>query len=87
MLTLFKSSAMLSVDQNEEDWVLFYNISVGTFLVVQWLRLSAPSAGGPGSICGRGTRSHMLQLRVLIPQLKIPYATTKTYLSQVNIFF
>ena len=32
----------------------------GTFLVVQWLRLQAPNAGGPGSIPGQGTRSPML---------------------------
>ena len=32
----------------------------GTFLVVQWLRLQAPNAGGLGSIPGQGTRSHML---------------------------
>ena len=36
---------------------------LGTSLLVQWLRLSAPNAGGPGSIPGQGTRSHMLQLR------------------------
>ncbi|TEA29991.1 hypothetical protein DBR06_SOUSAS4510029 [Sousa chinensis] len=29
-------------------------------LVVQWLRLRAPNAGGgPGSIPGQGTRSHV----------------------------
>ncbi|TEA39746.1 hypothetical protein DBR06_SOUSAS31510016, partial [Sousa chinensis] len=28
-------------------------------LVVQWLRLCAPNAGGPGLIPGQGTRSHM----------------------------
>ncbi|TEA31390.1 hypothetical protein DBR06_SOUSAS710183, partial [Sousa chinensis] len=32
-------------------------------LVIQWLRLHAPSAGGPGSIPGQKTRSHMPQLR------------------------
>ncbi|TEA23038.1 hypothetical protein DBR06_SOUSAS12510031, partial [Sousa chinensis] len=32
-------------------------------LVVQWLRLHTPNAGGPGSIPGQGTRSRMLQLR------------------------
>ena len=37
----------------------FYTL--GTSLVVQWLRLHAPSAGGLGSIPGQGTRSHMLQ--------------------------
>ena len=31
-----------------------------TSLVVQWLRLCEPNAGGPGSIPGQGTRSHML---------------------------
>ena len=36
----------------------------GTSLVVQWLRLCAPSARGPGSIPGQGTRSHIPQLRV-----------------------
>ena len=34
-----------------------------TSLVVQWLRLCAPNAGGQGSILGHGTRSHMPQLR------------------------
>ena len=32
---------------------------------------------GPGSIPGQETRSHMLQLRVRMPQLKIPHAATK----------
>ena len=32
----------------------------GTSLVVQWLRLCAPNAGGPGSILGQWIRSHML---------------------------
>ena len=49
----------------------------GTSLVVQWLRLCAPNAGGPGSIPGQGTRSHMPQLRVRMPQLKILHAATK----------
>ena len=33
--------------------------TTGTSLVVQWLRLRAPNAGGLGSILGQGTRSHM----------------------------
>ena len=45
-------------------------------LVVQWLRLQAPKAGGPGSILGQGTRSCM-------PQLGIPQAATKTWRSCV----
>ena len=48
-----------------------------TSLVVQWLRLRAPSAGGLGSIPGRGTRSHMLQLKIL-------HASTKNRHSQIN---
>ena len=38
--------------------------TVGTSLVVQWLRLCAPNAGGPGLISGQGT--------------KIPHAATKS---------
>ena len=51
----------------------------GTFLVVQWLRLHAPSAAGPGSIPGQGTRSHMPQRR-----LNIQCAPAKTWHSQTN---
>ena len=51
---------------------------MGTSLVVQWLRLCAPSAGGLGLIPGLGTRSHMPQFRVLMLQLKILNATMKT---------
>ena len=42
----------------------------GTFLVIQWLRLQAPTAGNLGLIPSQGTRSHMPQLRICIPQLK-----------------
>ena len=41
---------------------LFKKPASGTSLVVPWLRLQAPNAGGLGSIPGQGTRSHMLQL-------------------------
>ena len=34
-----------------------------TSLVVQWLRLHALNAEGPGSIPGQGSRSHMPQLK------------------------
>ena len=44
----------------------------GTSPVVQWLRLCAPNARGPGLIPGQGTRSHVLQLRIRMPQLKDP---------------
>ena len=35
----------------------------GTSLVVQWLRLCTPNAGGLSSIPGQGSRSHLLQLK------------------------
>ena len=41
---------------------------MGTSLVVQWLRLCAPSAGGLGLIPGQGIRAHMPQLRVCMLQ-------------------
>ena len=34
-----------------------------TSMVVQWLSLCTPYAGGQGSIPGQGTRFHMLQLK------------------------
>ena len=43
---------------------------MGTSLVVQWLRLCTPNAGGLGSIPGQRT--------------KIPHAATKTWCSQIN---
>ena len=39
---------------------------------------------GLGLIPGLATRSHMLQPRVWIPQLKIPCAATKIWHSQIN---
>ena len=52
-----------SIDTNSEI------STTGTPLVVQWLRLQAPNAGGLDSIPGQGTRSHE-------PQLKVPHAVT-----------
>ena len=43
---------------------------LGASLMVQWLRLHAPNAGGPGSIPGQETR--------------FPDAKTKTWCSQIN---
>ena len=63
---------------------LLKNLQFGASLVVHWLRLHAPSARDPGSIPGQGTRFHILQLRVLMLQLKILYAATKTQCSQIN---
>ena len=44
-------------------WRNFKEMENGTSLVVQWLRLQAPSEGGKGSVPGQGTRSHVPQLR------------------------
>lgn len=38
---------------------------------------------GPGFHLWSGTNSHVLQLRVLVPQLKIPCAASKTWQSQI----
>ena len=50
-------------------WAAHKNL-LGTFLMVQWLRLCPSNAGGPGSIPSQGTRSHMSQLRVHVMQLR-----------------
>ena len=49
---------------------------IGTSLVVQWIRLRAPNAGGLGSIPGQGSRSHMHAAT------KSLYATTKEHVSR-----
>ena len=55
------------------------NINIDTYrrtcLEVQW---------DPGSIPGPGTRSHILQLRVHMPQLKLTHTTAKTQHSLIN---
>ena len=53
-------------------------------LVIQWLRIRAPNAEGPGLIDSQGTRSHMLQLKIPRATRKIPHAATKTQHSQTN---
>ena len=53
-------------------------------LVVQWLRLHAPNAGSLSLSSGQGTRSYMPQLRVLMLQLNILHAATKTHPAQSN---
>ena len=64
-----------------EESLRFYKIKIilgiKISLVVQWLRLQVFNAGDLESIPGQGTRSHMLQLRVRMPQIKIPLATTE----------
>ena len=52
-------------------WIFQKHIVEGTSLVVQWLRLLAPNAGGPGSIPDQGTRFHTPQLKTTHPTGKI----------------
>ena len=62
----------------------------GYSLVVQWLRLHGPNAGGPGLIPNQGDRSHM-QLKITWATRKIKDRTCckKTLLQSINkyIFF
>ena len=58
-------------DSQSESFHCHKEFSLGTSLVVQWLRLCAPNAGGLGSIPGQGTKFHMLQLRVHMPQPRL----------------
>ena len=57
-----------------------------TSLVGQWLQLHAPNAGGMGSMPGQGTRSYILQLIVLMLQLKISHAETKKKKKEIYIY-
>ena len=45
-------------------------MGLGTPLVVQTLGLRVPNAGAQVLIPGQGTRTRMLQLRVLVPHLR-----------------
>ena len=56
----------------------YKNVALWTSLVVQWLRLPTPKAGGPGSSPGRGTRSHMRAAA------KSSHDAAKTWHSQIN---
>ena len=55
-------SLLMKVKEESEKVGLKLSIQRDS-LVVQWLRLHAPNAGGPHSLPGQGTRSHMLHLR------------------------
>lgn len=58
-----KSAGFLNIYQTVRYVIAgLERMAVGTSLVIQWLRLYVPSAGGPGSIPGQGTGSHMLLL-------------------------
>ena len=52
----------------------------------QCTRLHVPNAGGQDSVLGQGTRSHMPQLRVLMPQLKVLCLVQVKSLSRVRLF-
>ena len=54
-----------------------------TSLVLRWLRLCSPNAGGPGSIPDQGARSHTAQLRIWVLQPKISRAASKTQCARV----
>ena len=54
----------LHVESKNDTNELIYKTEKGTSMVVQWLRLSAPNEGGPGSIPDQGTKSHMLWLKI-----------------------
>ena len=49
-------------DHRTEGTYVSRREGVGTSLVLRRLRICVSNAGGPGSIPGQGTRSHMLQL-------------------------
>lgn len=42
------------------------NLHTGPHLAVRWLRCRTPGAGGLGSICGQGARSHVPQLKYIM---------------------
>ena len=57
---------------------------VGTSLVVQWLTLQVPNAGGPGFIPHQGTRAHMLQLQPAATAAKLNFYFAHNFSSTVN---
>ena len=74
-----ETTEQLSTPHPKRDQESLTNLirSGSSLLVVQWLRLPTPNAGGLGSIPAQGTRSHM-------PRLKTLHATTKSQHSQIN---
>jgi len=56
----------------------------GTSLVLQWLRLLSVHAWVLNSISGQGAGSHISQLKVHLPQLKVLQAASETWCSRVN---
>ena len=56
--TTMRDSPHTSQDDHHQKVLQIINAG-GTSLVAQWLKLRTPNAGGPVSIPGQGTRSHM----------------------------
>ena len=64
------------------DWAIgcpdiWSKVFLWTSLVVQWPRLHNPNERGLDFIPSQGTRSHLPQLRIRTPQLKILHAAIK----------
>ena len=72
---VYSVATILAQTGSNQD--VLQKVKIQTSLVVQWLRLHTPNAGGLGLIPVQGTRSHK-------PQLKIPHVATKTWYSQIN---
>ena len=66
--SFFPVASLLLLRDNVELSSEGQNQVGGTSLMVEWLRLHTPNAGGPGSIPHQGTRSGMLQLRPGAPK-------------------
>ena len=81
---LWTTKQVGKIFENSPQKNVHKNSRLETPLVVQWLRLQAPNAGCLDLIPGLGTRSHILQPRVHMPQLKITRATSKTQHCQIN---
>ena len=56
----------------------------GTSLVVQWLKLHDPNAGGPGMIPGQGTRYCMPQLKIRMPEQRSHMQQRRSYVLQLR---
>ena len=90
-LSLYIQSSLFTI--NKEDLSSSQDEEIKTqredFLVIQWLRLPAPSAGGSGSIPGQETRSHMPQLKILHAAAKIqdPPQLRLGITKSIHIFF